>query len=154
MFFRYLRKTRAPNVNAGGTSRLEQYCAKGCPLKMGMAGKALETCCFKCRRKTCHRCTPEGSKNLILLSICYSMTFTLAWVIVSLFKYYAYFSCNYLFSASPYVIVIVNFRNFLGLLLFSANYKNFLLRSWKSVVVFRVAAFRSCKYDFPVFFAS
>jgi len=39
------------------------------------------------------------------------LTFTLAWVIVSLFKYYPYFSCNYQFSASPYVIAIVNFRN-------------------------------------------
>ena len=54
---------------------------------------------------------PREFENLILLSICYSITFTLAWVIVSLFKYYAYFSRNYLFSASPYVIVIVNFRN-------------------------------------------
>ena len=62
-------------------------------------------------RKTCRRCTPESSKNLILLSICYSITFTLAWVIVSLFKYYAYFSFIYLFSPTPYVIAIVNFRN-------------------------------------------
>ena len=109
-----------PNVNAGSTSCLKQSCAQGFPWKMGMAQKALETCCFKCRRKKCHRCTPEGSKNLILLSICYSITFTLAWVIVSLFKYYAYFSCNYLFSASPYVIVIVNFRNsFSSIVVFS-----------------------------------
>ena len=61
---------------------------------------------------TCRLCTPESWKNLILLSICYSITFTLAWVIVSLFKYYAYFSCNHdQFSASPYVIAIVNLRN-------------------------------------------
>ena len=85
-----------------------------------MAGKAQETCCFKCRRKTCRRCIPESSKNLILLSICYSITFTLAWVIVSLLKYYAYFSCNYLRSASPYVIVIVYFRNcFRSIVVFS-----------------------------------
>ena len=42
----------------------------------------------------------------------------------------------------------------LALLLSSVKYKNFLLRPWKSVVVSRVAAFRSCKYGFPVFFAS
>ena len=73
--------------------------------------------------KTCRLCTTESSKNLILLSICYSITFTLAWVIVSLFKYYAYFSCNYQFSVSPYVIAIVNFRNCVGLLLSSVKYK-------------------------------
>ena len=77
-------------------------------------------------RKTCRWCTPESSKNLILLSICYSITFTLAWVIVSLFKYYAYFSRNYLFSASPYVIVIVNFRNcFRSIVLFRLSIKIF-----------------------------
>ena len=77
-------------------------------------------------RKTCRWYTLESSKNLILLSICYSITFTLAWVIVSLFKYYAYFSCNYLFSASPYVIVIVNFRNcFRSIVLFRLSIKIF-----------------------------
>ena len=82
------------------------------PLKMVVAGRALGTRLLEMPWKTCPLCTPESSKNLILLSICNSITFTLAWVIVSLFKYYAYFSCNHdQFSASPYVIAIVNLRN-------------------------------------------
>ena len=92
--------------------------------------------------KTCRLCIPESSKNLILLSICYSITFTLAWVIVSLFKYYAYFSCNHdQFSASPYVIAIVNLRNCVRPIVVFSKCKKILFHPWKSVVVFAVPAF-------------
>ena len=95
--------------------------------------------------KTCRLCTPESSKNLILLSICYSITFTLAWVIVSLFKYYAYFSCNYQFSASPYVI-----ETALGLLLSSVKYKKNSFSPMKISRCIRSDSVHSGKYGFPV----
>ena len=103
--------------------------------------------------KTCRLCTPESSKNLILLSICYSITFTLAWVIVSLFKYYAYCSRDYQFSASPYVIAIVNVRNCVRPIVVFSKCKKILFRPWKSVVVFAVAAFSLVSMVFLYFCA-
>ena len=90
--------------------------------------------------KTCRLCTQESSKNLILLSIFYSITFTLAWVIVSLLKYYAYCSRDYQFSVSPYVIAFVNLRNCVRPIVVFSKCKKILFHPRKSVVVFAVPA--------------
>ena len=103
--------------------------------------------------KTYRLCTPESSKNLIFLSIFHFITFTLARVIVRLFKYYAYFSCNYQFSASPYVIAIVNLRNCVRPIVVFSKWKKILFRPWKSVVVFGVAAFSLVSMVFLYFCA-
>ena len=103
--------------------------------------------------KTYRLCTPESSKNLIFRSIFHSITFTLARVIVRLFKYYAYFSCNYQFSASPYVIAIVNLRNCVRPIVVFSKCKKILFRPWKSVVVFGVAAFNLVSMIFLYFCA-